>query len=92
MKYCILRSVRVKTEANTHTFLDWMIQIYYIERACNPKSQIPTIFSTFFKSQKWSAQNEAIFGGQNQKNAKKNFKNFYCPKSSEISYRSIIYL
>ena len=54
--------------------------------ACNPKSQIPTIFSTFFKSQKWSAQNEAIFGGQNQKNAKKNFKNFYCPKSSEISY------
>ena len=30
MKYCILRSVRVKTEANTHTFLDWMIQIYYI--------------------------------------------------------------
>ena len=31
MKYCILRSARVKTEANTHTFLDWMIQIYYIE-------------------------------------------------------------
>ena len=43
------------------------------KRAHNPKSQIPTIFSTFFKSQKWSAQNEAIFGGQNQKNAKKNF-------------------
>ena len=62
------------------------------ERACNPKSQILTIFSTFFKSQKWSAQNEAIFGGQNQKNAKNFFKNFYCPKSSEISYRSIIYL
>ena len=31
------------------------------KRACNPKSQILTIFSTFFKSQKWSAQNEAIF-------------------------------
>ena len=66
--------------------------LFFAQRACNPKSQIPTIFSTFFKSQKWSAQNEAIFGGQNQKNAKKIFKNFYCPKSSEISYWSIIYL
>ena len=65
---------------------------YFKQRACNPKSQIPTIFSTFFKSQKWSAQNKAIFGGQNQKTAKKIFKNFYCPKSSEISYWSIIYL
>ena len=47
-----------------------------VERACNPKSQILTIFSTFFKSQKWSAQNEAIFGGQNLKNAKKIFQKF----------------
>ena len=42
----------------------------------NPKSQILTIFSTFFKSQKWCAQNEAIFGGQNRKNAKYFFQKF----------------
>ena len=45
----------------------------------NKPAQILTIFSTFFKSQKWSAQNEAIFGGQNQKNAKKISKIFIVP-------------
>ena len=35
---------------------------------------------------------EGIFGGQNPKNEKKNFKNFYCPKSFVRSHRSFIYL
>ena len=35
---------------------------------------------------------EVIFGGQNPKNAKKNFKKFYCPKSFVRSHRSFIYL
>ena len=35
---------------------------------------------------------EVIFGGQNPKNAKKNFKKFYCSKTFVRSYRSFIYL
>ena len=44
------------------------------------------------KIQKTFFSGEVIFGGQNPKNAKKNFKNFYCPKSFVRSYRSFIYL
>ena len=51
----------------------------------NKRRNIGKIQKTFFSG-------EAIFGGQNPKNAKKNFKNFYCPKSFVRSYRSFIYL
>ena len=38
------------------------------------------------KSRKLFFSGEVIFGGQNPKNAKENFKNFYCPKSFVRSY------
>ena len=44
------------------------------------------------KSRKLFFSGEVIFGGQNPKNAKKNFKKFYCPKSFVRSYRSFLYL
>ena len=65
------------------------------KRAHNPKSQIPTISSTFFQIP--SLKNgvhkiRPFLEGNIGKTQKKIFKNFYCPTSSEISYRSIIYL
>ena len=73
-----------------------------IEREVLKWCEKPTSFNIFVKTvfkrrnigkiQKTFFSGEVIFGGQNPKNAKKNFKKFYCPKSFVRSHRSFIYL
>ena len=52
-----------------------------------------SLFSVLFSSLKNGVRKTRPFlEGKIRKTQKKFFKNFYCPKSSEISYWSIIYL
>ena len=44
------------------------------------------LFIKSYKSQKWSTQNEAIFGGKNQKNAKKKFKKIFIVPNDPLGH------